>query len=87
MLIRGIGALALIFSLNSVALADSQSGIMHRVSCSMVRFYVAKYSATTAEMWARGHGATDADIEAARRCLNRDRRARTAEAERGWFAR
>jgi hypothetical protein len=42
---------------------------VQRVSCTVVRFYVAKYSAPAAEMWARGHGATDAQIEAARRCL------------------
>jgi hypothetical protein len=45
----------------------------------MVRFYVARHSASTAEMWARGHGATDAQIEAGRRCLNEER-AQTAEA-------
>jgi len=44
-----------------------------------VRYYVAKYSASAAEMWARSHGATDAEIEAARRCLN-DAPARTAQA-------
>jgi hypothetical protein len=47
----------------------SASGILHRASCSMVRFYVAKYSAPAAEAWARSRGATDAEIEAARRCL------------------
>jgi hypothetical protein len=35
----------------------------------VVRYYVAKYSASAAEMWARSHGATDAEIEAARHCL------------------
>ncbi len=49
--------------------SKDQSGILHRVSCTVVRFYVAKYSASAAETWARSHGATDADIEAARRCL------------------
>jgi hypothetical protein len=34
-----------------------------------VRYYVAKYSAAAAETWARSHGATEAEIEAARRCL------------------
>jgi hypothetical protein len=32
--------------------------------------YVAKFSAFAAEAWARSHGATEAEIEAARRCLN-----------------
>ena len=67
MLMRGIGAVALSLSLSSGALAER--GVMHRVSCAMVRVYVAKYSASAAEMWARGHGATDAQIEAARECL------------------
>lgn len=49
--------------------AKDQSGILHRVSCTVVRLYVAKYSAPAAESWARSHGATDAEIEAARRCL------------------
>ena len=51
------------------ALADEQPGLFHRASCAMVRFYVAKYSAPVAEQWARSKGATDSDIEAARRCL------------------
>jgi hypothetical protein len=49
--------------------AAERSGILHRASCSVVRFYVAKYSAATAEMWARSHGATEAEIEAARHCI------------------
>jgi hypothetical protein len=36
----------------------------------VVRYYVAKYSAAAAEQWARSNGATDAEVEAARRCLN-----------------
>jgi hypothetical protein len=40
------------------------------VSCSVVRFYVAKYSAAAAEQWARSNGATDADVETAKHCLN-----------------
>src|SRR5437660_9848293 len=40
------------------------------VSCAVVRFYVAKYSAAAAETWARSHGASDAEIETARRCLH-----------------
>jgi hypothetical protein len=54
----------------TVASASEQSGILHRVSCSVVRYYVAKYSASMAEQWARSKGATDAEIEAARRCLS-----------------
>ena len=40
------------------------------VSCAVVRFYVAKYSEAAAETWARGHGASIAEIETARRCLH-----------------
>ena len=69
MLIRGLGAVALTLSLTSGALAGRQPGVVQRVSCTVVRFYVAKYSASAAEMWARSHGATETQIEAARRCL------------------
>jgi len=81
MLMRGIGAVALTLSLTSGALAGKQSGVVQRVSCTVVRYYVAKYSASAAEMWARGHGATDAQIEAARRCLT-DAPDQTAQAAR-----
>ena len=40
------------------------------VSCTVVRFYVAKYSEAAAEKWARSHGANDAEIETARHCLH-----------------
>jgi hypothetical protein len=83
MLIRGIGAVALTLSLTSGALAGRQPGVVQRVSCTVVRFYVAKYSASAAEMWARSHGATDVQIEAARRCLT-DAPDSTAQAAR-WF--
>jgi hypothetical protein len=61
--------LAACLAMSSPALADEQPGLLRRMSCSMVRFYIAKYSAPAAEQWARSKGATDADIEAARRCL------------------
>ena len=51
------------------AIAGEQGGIFHRVSCSVVRYYVAKYRAAAAETWARSNGATEAEINAARRCL------------------
>ena len=81
MLMRGIGAFALTLSLTSGALAGGQPGVMQRMSCAVVRLYVAKYSAPAAEMWARSHGATDTEIEAARRCLA-DAPDRTAQAAR-----
>ena len=70
MLTRAVGAIALSFCLSSTAFAAHRPGLVQRVSCSVVRYYVAKYSASTAELWARSHGATEAEIAAARRCLN-----------------
>ena len=63
--------------------AAEQSGLVHRASCSVVRFYVAKFSAYAAEAWARSHGATEAEIEFARRCL-RDAPSHTARAAARW---
>ena len=54
--------------------ADEQVGLLRRMSCSVIRFYIAKYSAAVAEQWARSKGASDAEIEAARRCLAPDTR-------------
>jgi hypothetical protein len=85
MVVRGVGALAIVLSLTPDALAGGHSSILNRVSCTVVRYYVAKYSASAAEMWARGHGATDAEIEAARSCL-KDMPAQTAQAAR-WTVR
>jgi hypothetical protein len=65
---RLLFAVTILFGLSSQASASE--GILHRASCSVVRYYVAKYSASMAEAWARSKGATDAEIEAARRCLN-----------------
>jgi hypothetical protein len=61
------------------AKAASHSGLVHRASCAVVRFYVAKFSASAAESWARSHGASEAEIDAARRCL-KDEPAQTAQA-------
>jgi hypothetical protein len=58
---------ALILLQGSLALASEKP--FRRVSCSVVRFYVAKYSVAAAETWARSRGATDIEIESARRCL------------------
>ena len=60
---------AISFGLIPQTVAGEQTGPIHRASCTVVRFYVAQYSASAAEAWARGHGATAAEIEAARRCL------------------
>ncbi len=66
---RWICAAAMCLGLAPQAEAKEHSGLVHRASCAVVRLYVAKYSASAAEMWARSHGATDGEIEAARRCL------------------
>ena len=39
-------------------------------SCTLVRYYVAMYSAPAAEAWARSKGATEAEINKARRCIH-----------------
>jgi hypothetical protein len=49
--------------------SQAEAGEIRRMSCTVVRFYVAKYSAPAAESWARSKGATDVEIEAARQCL------------------
>ena len=69
MLSRWGCVVAICFGLAPHAEAAEHSGLIHSASCSVVRFYVAKFSASAAETWARSHGATDAEIEAARRCL------------------
>lgn len=70
MLIKGLVVTAALMALApDVAVAGEQSGLVRRASCTVVRYYVAKYSAAAAETWARAHGATDAEIEAARRCV------------------
>lgn len=69
MLIKGIIVSAALIALAPDALAGEQPGLFRRASCTVVRYYVAKYSAGAAEAWARSKGATEAEIEAARRCL------------------
>jgi hypothetical protein len=62
--------------------AGDQSGIALRASCTVIRYFVAKYTAPAAETWARSKGATVAEIEAARRCL-KDAPAQTAQVDHG----
>ena len=73
--------LALAVGTPGAAVAGEQSDVLRRISCPVVRYYVAKYSAPAAEQWARAKGASDAEIEAARRCLASDT-TRTAKAPR-----
>jgi hypothetical protein len=67
--LRWIFVLSVCVGVSPAALASESSGILHRASCSVIRFYVAKYGASAAEQWARNKGATEADIEEARHCL------------------
>ncbi|WP_051379213.1 hypothetical protein [Bradyrhizobium murdochi] len=81
MALRWMCVLALCLGTSSAGYAGDQSGVLRRISCPVVRYYVAKYSAPAAEHWARSKGASDAEIEAARRCLQSDT-TRTAKAQR-----
>src|SRR5436190_6657868 len=68
MIRRAIPTFVILIALNQTATAGVP--LFGHVSCGVVRFYVAKYSQAAAEKWARGHGAGDAEIETARRCLH-----------------
>jgi hypothetical protein len=68
MRLRGLLALLVLTASLSNASAAEQ-GPLRRVSCAVVRYYVAKYSVAAAESWARNKGATEAEIESARHCL------------------
>ena len=70
--VRSVCVLALCLGMPSAGFAGEPSGVLRRISCPVVRYYVAKYSASAAEHWARSKGASDAEIEAARRCLGTD---------------
>ncbi len=69
MLLKAMVASAALLAFGADASAGQGSGLLHKVSCGVVRYYVGKYSVTAAEAWARAHGATEAEIEAARHCL------------------
>jgi hypothetical protein len=66
MLMKSIAVLSLLVTASGATANDKPT---HRFSCTLVRFYVAKYTLPAAETWARSRGATDVDIEAARHCL------------------
>ncbi len=51
--LRWIFVMVVALGVPSFAFAGEQSGVVRRVSCSVVRFYVAKYSEMAAEQWAR----------------------------------
>jgi hypothetical protein len=68
---RSLLLLAVCCSLSRPADAGDQPRpeVKHRLSCVLVRYYVAKYTAAAAEAYARSKGASEAEMEAARRCL------------------
>jgi hypothetical protein len=69
-MVRGaIGMGLLMLAMGSQTKAASDPGQDQRMSCPEVRYYVEKYTASVAEMYARNQGATDAQIDRARRCL------------------
>jgi hypothetical protein len=68
----------------STAGAGDASGYVRRASCTLVRYYVAKYSAPAAEAWARSKGATDAEINTARRCITPQHTAQVGRADRAF---
>jgi hypothetical protein len=82
MALRLMSVVALLLALSPPARAADRTGLLHRVSCTLVRYYVAKYSEEAAETWARSKGATEAEIETARHCLSGSN-TRTAQTA-GW---
>ena len=69
MVIRAIALATMLAVWGQGAFAGERPTALRRVSCAVVRYYVAKYSEAAAESWARSHGATNAEIKTARRCL------------------
>jgi hypothetical protein len=68
---RSLLLLAVCCSLSRPADAGDQPWreVKHRLSCVLVRYYVAKYTVAAAEAYARSKGASEAEIESARHCL------------------
>ena len=55
--LRQLVVLAIFFGAAPEAFAaERQPGVFQRASCTVVRYYVAKYSASAAEAWARSKG-------------------------------
>ena len=63
----GISAAALfLMTMSSEAYAARHHRPGERISCSEVRYYVARYSAAVAEMYARSQGATNLQMSVGR---------------------
>jgi hypothetical protein len=69
MFTRAFIASIVFLALPQIAEASEKPGVFRRMSCTVVRYYVAKYSEGAAESWARSRGASEAEIQSARRCL------------------
>lgn len=59
--------------LGSRADAGERSSMIHRASCTVVRYYVAKYTAWGAETWGATQRRNRSEIAAARRCVSANR--------------
>jgi len=68
----------------STAGAGDANGYVRRASCTLVRYYVAKYTAPAAEAWARSKGVTDAEINKARRCIMPQHTAQVGRTDRAF---
>jgi hypothetical protein len=65
----GVATSVGVMTSTSTAGPTEAGGLVPRASCTLIRSYVATYSAPVAEAWARSKGATDAAIRSARRCI------------------
>ena len=68
---RWVCLVAICLGLSSQVVAEERpkASLIASASCTVVRYYVAKYTVAAAEAWARSKGATEAEIEKARHCL------------------
>ena len=57
------------FTVSVSSAAAETRGPARRASCTLLRYYAARYMAATAEAWARSKGATDAEIRIALDCI------------------
>ena len=85
--LRLIGAFVVATSIGfvisaSTAAAGETRGAVRRASCTLVRYYVARYTAPAAEAWARSKGATDAEINKARRRITPQHTAQVGRTDR-----
>ena len=68
---RWVCLVTICLGLSSQVVAEERpkASLIASASCTVVRYYVAKYTVAAAEAWARSKGATEAEIEKARHCL------------------